>query len=129
RRAAHRLDDIAEKTGVQVAEKADRAPVGTQMREHPYRRWLHDPLRRRRVAALVERAEIAAVERDVVGVLTAQHGVRLSAGGDQDRSRRQYDFLTRGLVRVGSMAADFGHCMPGQPQSGRLTEEIDLDFD
>ena len=115
---------------MQVAEKADRAPVGTQMRQYPHRRGLHDPLGCRRVTLFVERAEITAVEHDVLGILAAKHGVRLGSGSDEDRAGRQHDDLfARSLVRVGAVAADLGHAVPGQPQRRGLAKEVDFDLD
>src|SRR5262249_26690503 len=112
---AHRLDHIAEKARVEVAEKAERTPVGTQMRQYPHRRRLYDPLGGRRIAFLVEGAEIASVEDDVLRVLAAEHGVRLGSSCDEYRASRQHNLFARSLVRIRTMAADLLHSVPGQP--------------
>src|SRR5271166_3527962 len=114
---------------MQVAEKADGAPVGPQMRQDPHCRGLSDPLRGRWVAVFVERAEIAAVEHDVVGIFAAEHGVGLGSGRDEDRARRQYDLLSRALVRLGAVPGDLGPLVPRQPQSRSLAEYVDIDLD
>src|SRR5690348_16378766 len=113
---------------MEVAEKADRATVATQMRQDPHRSGLGDPLGGRWVAVFVEGAEIAAVEDDVLGVLAAEHGVWLSSRRDEDRARRQYDLLARTLVGLRPMPADFRRTMAGQAQGGGLPEEVDLDL-
>ena len=83
-------------------------PSGRRCVKHPHRRGLGDALGLRRVAVFVEGLEIAAVERDVVGIFAAEHGVRLGSGGDENGARRQHDLLARSLVRVGAVAADLG---------------------
>ena len=81
------------------------------------------------MALLVEGAEIAAVERDVLGVLARQHGVGLGPGGDQDRARRQHHLLARMLIGLREVAADLRRGVPGHPQRRGLLEQIDLDRD
>jgi hypothetical protein len=75
---------------VQVAEERHEAPVAGARQEHVGPRRLRDRiLRLDRVAVLVAGAEVLAVEREVRRVLAGEHGVRLGAGGDEDRLGRK----------------------------------------
>ena len=75
--AAHRLDDVPGKARMEVAEKANRPPVGPQAHQHSHRRGLRRPFGGGRVPFFVERAEITPVEDDIRGILAAQHRVGL----------------------------------------------------
>ncbi len=86
---AHRLHDVAEEARVQIAEEADEPPVRRAVHQHLRHLRLRIAARRGdRIAVLVERLEILAVERDP-SILARQHRVRLRARGDQDRAGRQ----------------------------------------
>jgi len=67
--ARHRLDDVACKGGVQIAEKADGATVGLDAREYPRHLRFRNFLRRHGLAVLVDRLEVAAVNADAIGLL------------------------------------------------------------
>ena len=77
---------------MQVAEEARRAAVGANVGEHCRLRRLDvTAFRLDRCSALVEQAEVLAVEREASGVLARQHRIGLRARGDQDRARGQAD--------------------------------------
>ena len=105
--AAHRLHDVAGEGRMQVAEERHEAAVGVAIHQHAHVGGLGDALGRGRVALLVERAEILAVDEGVRRVLARQHRVGLRARRHQDGARRQGRLdlrailLARDLERLG----------------------------
>src|SRR5262249_60884896 len=69
--ARQRLDHVAGKRGMQIAEEADGATVRTHVHEHMGGGRLGDALGNDLAAVLVERLEILAVDRKVLRLLTA----------------------------------------------------------
>ena len=115
---AHRLDDVAEEAGVQIAEETDEASVLRPMHKHLRDiRFRHPAHRRHFRAGLVHRLKIAPVQLDPP-VLARQDGVRLRAGGDQDCARGQGDFRPVGPrdAQTGGVAEAVGfHRLGSQP--------------
>ena len=74
---------------MQVAEERDRAAVLAHRVKDAHLLGLGDPFRLDALAALVDQAEILAVDLVVDGVLAREHGVGPRAGCDQHRARRQ----------------------------------------
>src|SRR5713226_8677680 len=73
-----------------VAEETEEASVGETRKQYLRALGLRDRvLRLERLSVLVAGLEVFAVEREMRGVLAREHGVRLRAGGDEDRVRRQ----------------------------------------
>ena len=84
-RAAHRLDHVAEKGRMQVAEVADRAAVGFERGQYRYAvaAWPGPSPASNAPPFLVERDEILSVELKMRCVLARQNGVGLRSGGDE----------------------------------------------
>ncbi len=83
-RAAHRLDDVAEKRRMQVTEVADRTAVGFERGQYRNAIRLRQPFHRSDAFAfLVERREILSVELKMGRVFAGEHGVRLRSRSHQ----------------------------------------------
>ena len=99
---AHRLDHVAEPARMHVAEVRDPALCGRPRHQHARLRGLGAlVLGLDRVAVLVERAEIAPVQGEVVRILAREHGVGLRAGGDEDAARGQHGLALGEPAAVG----------------------------
>src|ERR1043165_2446723 len=87
-RARHRLDDVAIKRRMQIAEKADRASVGAYLGNDRRTLRLGEAANRmHRVPVFVPQLKILAIEMEVLRILSREDRIGLRSGRDQDRMR------------------------------------------
>ena len=83
-RAAHRLDDVAEKRRMQVTEVADRTAVGFERGQYRNVIRLRQPFHRGdALPFLVKPRKILSVELKMCRVFAGEHGVRLRSRSHQ----------------------------------------------
>jgi hypothetical protein len=105
---------------MQIAKEADAAAVGTYGCKHTRRFRLGHALGLYRLSVFIHRLEPLAVQQYIVGILAAEHGVGLGAGGNQDGLGRQPHRLAGGA----HLACRWIERMPRDMQRRGMTEAV-----